>query len=143
MSGPEAIRSIVIAFDGSPSSTRALRLALALAEGAGAHLYLVHARERDPERAEPATEEEVRSAEEAIAAAVAGWAERARERGVPFTPVWRDADAVPAILAVAHEVETDLVVLGTRGLRPLPRAWLGSVSARVLERAQRPVTVVP
>ena len=143
MTASEGLRSVVAAFDGSPAATRAVHFALELAQASGAHLYLVHAREHDPEQAEPSTEEESRSVEEAVAAAVAGWADRASERGVPFTAVWRDSGPALAILTVAREVDAGLIVVGTRGLRPLPRAWVGSVAARVLASAQRPVAVVP
>jgi nucleotide-binding universal stress UspA family protein len=47
-----------------------------------------------------------------------------------------------AIVAVANELDTDVIVLGARGLTGLA-AFMGSVSIHVLEHAQRPVLIVP
>ncbi len=48
----------------------------------------------------------------------------------------------PAVLADASKV-LDLLVVGSRGLGSVKRALLGSVSARVIERASCPVLVAP
>jgi nucleotide-binding universal stress UspA family protein len=46
------------------------------------------------------------------------------------------------IVAVAREVDADQIVMGNRGLGPLRGAVLGSVSARVVQLARIPVTLV-
>ncbi|MCW6167327.1 MAG: universal stress protein [Thermoplasmatales archaeon] len=143
MSGTPSPRAIVVGFDGSPAAGRAMSLALEIARAGGGRIYLVHAQERDPEQAEPATEEESVSVEQAIAAAVAGWAERAAGASIPFTAVQRDRPAAELLRSVAKEVGADLVVVGTRGLGPASKAWLGSVSSSLLTPAERPVLVVP
>lgn len=52
--------------------------------------------------------------------------------------------SVPAtVLAVAHELGADAIVLGTRGRAGLKSLLLGSVSHGVVQHADRPVMVVP
>lgn len=46
------------------------------------------------------------------------------------------------IIAVAREVGADQIVMGNRGFGPLRGAVLGSVSARVVQLARIPVTLV-
>jgi nucleotide-binding universal stress UspA family protein len=68
----------------------------------------------------------------------------ARDAGFDATARW-EADSgtiADAIIAVATEIDAAAIVTGSRGLHGL-RALLGSVSERVLERARRPVLVVP
>jgi nucleotide-binding universal stress UspA family protein len=48
-----------------------------------------------------------------------------------------------AICDLAHELDAGLIVMGARGLSPVKSAMLGSVSARVVAHAERPVLVVP
>jgi nucleotide-binding universal stress UspA family protein len=50
-----------------------------------------------------------------------------------------DAPAAEALVRLAARRDADEIVVGTRGLQ---RSGLGSVAAEVLERADRPVTVI-
>lgn len=138
-SGP----SLVVGFDGSAAAGRAVADAIELAAHLQGRVFLVHARETNERRAEPVTEEEVHSVEEAIAAAVATWSTRAALRNVPLVAVQRDGRPAEAILAVAQEVHASRIVVGTRGLGPVERVVLGSVSLELIGRAKLPVTVVP
>ncbi len=54
----------------------------------------------------------------------------------------RDGDAFHEILALGEEIEADLVVMGTRGLRGLTHALLGRVTEKVVRRATIPVLTV-
>ncbi len=47
------------------------------------------------------------------------------------------------ILAVADEVDADLIVVGTRGTTAVQSSLLGSVSHGVVQHSGRPVLVVP
>ncbi len=55
----------------------------------------------------------------------------------------REGTIAEAILTEADRTEARAVVVGTRGLTGIKSALLGSVSHAVLQRADRPVLVVP
>jgi nucleotide-binding universal stress UspA family protein len=55
----------------------------------------------------------------------------------------RQDEIAADILAVASEVDADVVVLGTRGRGGVKSLMLGSVSNAVLHHADRPVLVIP
>lgn len=134
-------KRVLLATDGSAGAQEAARTAAEVAAEHGSELHLVHvlrdapsARLLDSARSElerqgrEVLDAQARSVEEA-GASVAGTHLR---RGSP----------AEEILAVRDEVGADLVILGSRGLGPVRRAVLGSVSERVLHRAGVPVLVV-
>ena len=49
---------------------------------------------------------------------------------------------VDTVLAVAKELNVDLIVVGARGLNPAQRFLVGSMSDRIVHHADRPVLVV-
>jgi len=142
---------VLLATDGSRESTRAARIAVTLAEKLGTELHLVHVgpmpeeyivprlsipepefwnmiRERAEEEAKPKLNEQVQKIREA-----GGEVSEAHVRvGLP------DAE----IVELAEELGAGLVVLGSRGLGPLKRALMGSVSDSVVRHAHCPVLVV-
>ena len=52
-------------------------------------------------------------------------------------------NAAETIVAYAREKNCAAIVMGTRGLSPLPSLLLGSVATRVLHLAEVPVTLIP
>ncbi len=64
------------------------------------------------------------------------------ERGIAARSTAPVGDAAAEIVRVAKESGADLIVLGARGLNPLKRLVLGSVSTKVLHEAQCDVLVV-
>lgn len=73
---------------------------------------------------------------------VAREGKRLREAGWTAETMVRDGNVVHEILAVAENIDADLVVLGSRGTGMARRFLLGSVSARVLERSGCSVVIV-
>ena len=71
--------------------------------------------------------------------------QRATSAGLVAKPriVNRRDDIAADILAVAGEIDADVVVLGTRGRGGVKSLMLGSVSDAVLHHADRPVLVIP
>lgn len=138
-----SLRRILVGYDASESSARALNLALGLARPVGAELWVVHASSAPRIVAEPRTDEEAGQEALAVGETLRQAEFHARELGLQLKVRAEEGAAAAVILAVAAEVGADLIVLGTRGLRGAPRLVLGSVSAAVVSDSIRPVLVVP
>jgi len=135
------IDTVVIATDGSESVTRAVDVALDLAErfDADVHaLYIVDAGE--VESAPDDIRDEMRSAlEERGEAATADVAERA---GRQLTTAVREGRPANEIRAYARDVDADVVATGTRGRHGENRFLIGSVAERVVRTCPVPVLTV-
>jgi nucleotide-binding universal stress UspA family protein len=83
--------------------------------------------------------DEARSQCQSIAEATA---ERIREAGFETTTVVREGPSAEEIVAAAQSLETDLVVIASRGHTGLTRLVLGSVARSVLTHAPCSVLVV-
>ncbi|MFN6960968.1 MAG: universal stress protein [Rhodocyclaceae bacterium] len=62
--------------------------------------------------------------------------------GVPYTPVVLIGPLAETIVQFAADQGCDKIVMGTRGLGALGSALLGSVSQKVLQLTELPVTLV-
>ncbi|RQS58828.1 universal stress protein [Burkholderia sp. Bp8986] len=143
--------NILVALDGSDTSSRALDAALNLAAETGARLtpvyvvdFLVPAYDTygyDPSILIDAFREEgLRVTEDA--------ARRMKARDVAGTPqIYNVApageDVAHRIVGLAGETGADLIVMGTHGRRGFRRLFLGSVAERVLRQATCPVLMIP
>jgi nucleotide-binding universal stress UspA family protein len=146
---PERFAGILCAVDFSDASTRALAYATALAEEADAKLVVMHAIEIPPEwreRSVPAhvNVDQVRAAAEAAALRElrALIPEDARTYCTVETAVEEGA-AYRQILRLAHERETDVIVMGSHGHGMLAAMLSGSTTARVVRASTCPVIVCP
>ena len=137
-----APRRIVVGFDGSPPSLRAVRLGVSLAN-AGGRVWILHASEPGRAVAEPLTDEESGAPIRAVTKSIASLVTEAKSRSVHAEGVVRDGPPAELLWRLAREVGAELVVVGTRGLGGTARLLLGSVSSRVVEHATLPVVVVP
>ena len=134
-------RKILLATDGSEDAALAARAAVDLAMEAGAELHVVHAWQAVPTtrfeafvRARLLAEaEELLEAQEALLGKAG-----AQVAGAHL----REGPAVDEVLDLAGEIETDLVVVGSRGQGPVKRLVLGSVSEGVVHHALSPVLVL-
>ena len=139
--GPELPDPIVLATDGSLDAQAAALAAADLARHARARLHVVHVWQAGPvalpgEAGDTAGEERAEALLERIADAV-------RSAGaVDVVTHLRAGRPVDEILAVADRVEAELIVLGSRGLGPVRRTFVGSVSEGVVHHATRPVLVM-
>ncbi len=68
--------------------------------------------------------------------------ELVRNVGVPATHAVMRGDVVSGIVARAHEVGADLIVMTSHGRTGLSRAWLGSVADGVIRRSAIPVLML-
>jgi nucleotide-binding universal stress UspA family protein len=144
-------RTLVVGVDGSDQAMLACRVAAGLAAAWGAPLHLVHAWEPYlPATAYGGggagvvlTQDTVDVLREGVVALMTQARAVAERRGATATPhLVEGQDAADAILAVAREVDADLIVVGRRGLGAVKRLFLGSVSEALVHRSARPLLLL-
>ena len=139
------MKRILVATDGSPSSTEAVAFGVELASEHETELIFVHVvptLDVVPATGfgmggafphEPSEHDHVLLDE---AAAVAS------EHGVVSTTAMLRGDTVDEIVAYADSHDVDLIVVGSRGRGAIAGALLGSVSRGLLGESKRPVLIV-
>jgi nucleotide-binding universal stress UspA family protein len=135
---------IVVGFDGSDTSERALERAVMIAKAAGATIAVVSSAKlsqlmRDPaggaSPVDPAEAEERTKALEKARSLLA-------DAGVSVDFVEGHGDPADVLVQEATDSGAELVVVGTRGLGATQRLLLGSVSTKVVHHAPCDVLVV-
>jgi nucleotide-binding universal stress UspA family protein len=142
--------SILVGTDGSDTATTAVRHAIDLARQLGARLQIVSAYEPvsvqrlREERAElPEDVQWMIHAREDVAALLDEAATEARAAGVADVATFsRQGDAADAIIDVAEELKSDLIVVGNRGMTGAKRFLLGSIPNKVSHHAPCSVLIV-
>jgi nucleotide-binding universal stress UspA family protein len=130
-----SISCVVVGTDGSPSAACAVAEATELARDTGARLVVVCA--VGLLSGAPGSHAE-------ISAQLDGeWTHDARRAGVPVRTELRDGNSVQVLLAVADEVDADVIVVGSRGFGGFPEMLLGSTSTQLAQHSRRPVLIVP
>lgn len=140
--GGTPIQRIVIAIDGSHAAAQAARYGLTLARAVQAEVVFASVIDLPiaDEMPYPVAEEERRLAEarsvlqrlEAEAAAM----------GVSTKSRVEEGEIVPALLRLATEERSDLIIAGTHGRRGVRRFVLGSVAEALAREAPCPVLLV-
>jgi nucleotide-binding universal stress UspA family protein len=133
---------ILVALDGSPSSEKALQVAVKLAQQDGGRLTAVTVVDRsgDPHLeglAERVRVKVRRHLEEVLQAA----ANFARSRGVRLTPVLREGHPAEAIIACAEQEGAELLIVGSNNGTG-PRPGLGGTADQVSSHAPCTVMIV-
>jgi nucleotide-binding universal stress UspA family protein len=142
-------RSIVVGTDGSETARKAVEAAVGLARLTGAKLELVSAYEpvsgqrlRDEARQVPADLQWMVNPREDVDVTLAEAAERVGEAGVESRTYAREGDPADAILDVAEELGSDLIIVGNKGMTGAKRFLLGSVPNRVSHHAPCAVMII-
>jgi nucleotide-binding universal stress UspA family protein len=142
-------KSVVVGTDGSDTASKAVDAAVELARLTGATLEIVSAYEPVPAqrlRAEarqvPADLEWMINPREDVEATLAEAAGRVRDAGVTVRTYARGGDPADAILDVAEERGSDLIVVGNKGMTGAKRFLLGSVPNKISHHAPCSVLIV-
>ncbi|WP_433547591.1 universal stress protein [Streptomyces sp. CA-294286] len=140
---PAFRHGVVVGFDGSTSSERALAYAIGMARRLGQGLIIVHVANRLPTTVwagcEPPVFVDVPDHRTEVLGLELACADYLAE--VPWILVERGGDICHELEEVGREYEADAIVVGsTHGL--VGRLF-GSVAGRLAKRAQRPVVVIP
>jgi len=142
-------KSIVVGTDGSDTATQAVREAVDLASAVGAKLEIVSAyapvpagRLNEERRQAPEDVQWAINEREDVDTTLEAAAVVARGAGVEVEVYARQGDPADAILDVAEERGSDLVIVGNRGMTGAKRFLLGSVPNKVSHHAPCSVLII-
>ena len=138
-----AFTNILVAYDGSEHSRKALDAAVKVAQCSNGKLKVLYAFDKVPlvlgdDETERFIERAMNKGREYLAEVTV----HLRDANVEFSTDTVEGPAAEAILRVAQLEGCDLIVMGSRGLGMVQGLLLGSVSYRVLHRATIPVLIV-
>ena len=141
--------SIVVGTDGSETASEAVRQAIELAQPLGAKLQIVSAYEpvadtrlREEAQQVPDDLQWMVNPREDVEATLSEAKERAADAGVDVETFARQGDPADAILDVAEEKGSDLIVVGNKGMTGAKRFLLGSVPNKVSHHAPCSVLII-
>ena len=141
--------SIVVGTDGSETANEAVRQATELAKAVGGRVNLVSAFEpvgnqrlREERQQVPEDMQWMVHAREDVEATLSEAADQIREAGVEVETFSRQGDPADAILDVAEEKKSDLIIVGNKGMSGAKRFLLGSVPNKVSHHAPCSVMII-
>lgn len=145
-----AFKNILVAYDGSADSKKAVKAACGMTKKYGAKLTLIHVYSAPlyvyggPGGLPPVSIDrlEEAAAKHAKDVAANGVAEAEGSGVRPRAEVVESGSTVEAIIDYSLGEKVDLIVIGTRGLTGFRKLLLGSVSSGVVNHAKCPVLVV-
>ena len=134
-------RNIVLAYDGSKYSNKALQEAISLAKSSGGSLLILSVvditdefESEAPGLTDKMTEKLLKLAQKALGKAIAAKVKARIEVHV--------GDAYEMIVDIAKKKKADIIVMGSHGRTGLTRLLMGSVTSRVIGHAPYSVLVV-
>jgi nucleotide-binding universal stress UspA family protein len=149
---PRMYAQIVVGTDGSETAALAVQHAANLAESTGATLHIVHAYRQvllseagmsamsgGPTIDVVGVNEGIAENATEVCAKAASSAERS---GVKVESHTTSGDPCDALIAVAQDVDADLIVVGSRGMTGVKRFVLGSVPNKIAHHAPCSVLIV-
>ena len=134
-------RRILVGYDGSPESRKALDVAVDLAKAGGSAVVVQHVITVAPDAFETGAlnyGEIQASAERLLQEAV----ERALAAGVTAAKVLSTGDAAAMLLKESEAQGADLLIVGSLGRGRMARLLVGSVADKLVRTARVPVLVV-
>lgn len=135
--------SLLVPFDGSDTSKRALIRACELSRIDGGEITVLYVIPRYEEmvnfyKSEAITKSLFQEAEKIANAAK----KLASEHGVQIKAVVQEGHASEKTVEIAEKFKSDLIVMGTHGWRGMNKAIMGSTAERIIANAARPILIV-
>ena len=141
--------SFVVGTDGSETAAEAVRQATELANSVGAQIHLVSAYEpvgsqrlREERQQAPDDLQWSINEREDVEATLKKAAEKIQGAGVQVSTYARQGDPADAILDVAEEQNSDLIIVGNKGMTGAKRFLLGSVPNKISHHAPCSVLII-
>ena len=136
------MEKILVPVDGSESSERALKKAIELAVALKAKLSFLYVANVNQLAVNSCLSAELLEAVNKAGEVILSHAEERVPNGVESERLLETGSPASAIIDVAEESGTDLIVMGSRGLGLVKGVLLGSVSQYVVENAKCAVMVI-
>lgn len=136
-------QSLLVPYDGSEFSVKALTRAAGMAKADGGRITVLYVIPRYEEMMEFYRSEMIRKSLRHEADRILGEATTvASKLGVSIRTEVREGYASDEIVAAAQKLENDLITMGTYGWKGMNSAIMGSTTNRVISNASCPVLVV-
>jgi nucleotide-binding universal stress UspA family protein len=142
-------QKIVLGFDGSDASKRALDFTVTRAQSQGDSILIAHVLEWSPysfltpsevEERHRRRTEELQRAERAILTPVV---KRVEDAGIPVSTVLRYGHIAETLCRIARDEKAAMIVIGRMGHSGFASRLFGSVAATLAQVAPVPVVIVP
>lgn len=133
---------ILICYDGSKYSDKALKQACALANQYGSELTLIHVIERTKKSDILAGGEYTAILRKYAKTSLAKAKKKAQEMGFEPKVVTREGNVASEIVKFSKLDKTDLIVVGSKGLGAVLQFLLGSVSSKIASHSLCSVLIV-
>lgn len=139
----------IVGLDSSDCSRRALKFACSRAKTAGAKLVLIYVIEWSPytfntpeenEQRHKRREEEITRADTSVLSPAL---EQIRTAGIEAEGIVRHGNVADVLSKLASEHSADQIIVGRIGESGLKSILFGSVTSKLIQLSQAPVTVVP
>jgi nucleotide-binding universal stress UspA family protein len=132
---------ILVGYDGSDCAKRALEVGIDVAKVYGDKLLIAFGYELNPVAGEMA--DYAAALRELAESRLSEGKQLAAGSGLEVEAVIVEAAPARALVQLAQERDVRVIVVGTRGERPIRGALIGSTAHKLLHLSERPVLVVP
>lgn len=137
-----AYHSLLVPFDGSESSKKALDRACDLSKSDGSELSVLYVIPRYEEMMDFFKTESVKKSLYQEAEKIVDAAKKlAANKGVQIKAVVQEGHAGDKIVEIADKMKHDLIVVGTHGWRGMNKAIMGSTAERIIAYASCPILI--
>lgn len=134
--------SLLVPYDGSESSKKALKRACELSKADGAEVSVLYVIPRYEEMVGFFKTEAIKKSLYQEAEKIVGAAKKlASELGVQIKAIVQDGHAGDKIVEIANTMMHDLIVVGTHGWSGMDKAIMGSTVERVIAHASCPILI--
>jgi nucleotide-binding universal stress UspA family protein len=136
-------RSLLVPFDGSESSKKALAKAAEIAKLDNGEITVLYVIPRYEEMMDFFKTESIKKSLFQEGEKIIGDAKNiAASLGVQIKAVVQEGHASEKIVEIAETFKNDLIVTGTHGWRGMNKAVMGSTAERIIAHASRPILIV-